>query len=239
MKKSILLLICLCAWQYTCASHINVTGIINQLARLYGLNLQQLDNLQQLNNVNQLLENTSNDLLGQAQQQVAATTGHYGLGMLFNSNADRDAHLWSAAQWQQALQQASGGNSARLQQLMGSYSQQYPALLANQIVPDNPQHPKAQHYLRQTKTNQLALASSQFTYEQINQEVHKIQTMVDKIENTANQKAALDLNNRMLAELGYIQLELLRLQATQAQVNNLQTQTVLNGVANDSQFIQW
>lgn len=238
MKKIWLGLLCMMLLSPLWAVHISGFGnLVNALAQMYGVNLQSLTELKNLTSANELLAQVSQQSLDAQQQQTESMTGHYGMGNLANSSQDQDLQLWSADTWQDMLNQAGGGNQQRVQQLMEGFNERYPAIEAQKIVPGQPDHVKAKLYEEGYQTNRAVKAGASYIYEDVNRQIRQLQELLSYVEKTPNQKAALDLNARLVAQLGFIQLQSLRMQAMQTQLLSLQTQAQTNGIATDTQFL--
>ena len=62
---------------------------------------------------------------------------------------------------------------------------------------------------------------------------------VDDASKNQNEKAAIDLNSRLVAELGFIQLELLKLQSIHTQLVATKQQSDFNADTIDKQFTEY
>ena len=172
--------------------------------------------------------------LKEVQDQWAALTKTYGMD---DTKADQNARLWSANDWNQILTQAAGGNNSRFQQLMQSYSKMYPNL-------NNTKHINATALVNTTyqqsgETDNAALATSAYTYDEINNHINNLESVLHQVDDTnknQNEKAAIDLNSRLTAELGFINLEMLKLQSIHTQLDATQDQSEFNQNTLDKQF---
>lgn len=206
--------------------------ILKMLGRLYGINVDQLTALKDVKHLNEALKEVE-------EQQLSAVTGHYNMGNLYNSVHDQSERIWSNENWQRVLEQASGGNSARFQELLKSYRDKYPALSQTQITSLNPNSLKTKTYQDNSRTNLAGLSVSEYTYNNVNDRIKKLQGLLNQIEQTPNEKASLDLQARLLAEIGFVQLELLRLQSVQTQLTAMHNQGLTNGTTQDAGFVKW
>lgn len=174
----------------------------------------------------------------QAMTEWTAMTQSYGMK---DTSADQTARLWSADQWDSVLQQASGGNNARFQELMQSYSNKYPILKdANQTI--NPAQLAGKTYTEEGQTYNAALSSSNYTYSDINTRIKKTENLlaeVDDVSKNQNQKAATDLNSRLVAEQNFNQLELLKTLSVQLQMDAMKNQKEYNNETLDKQFTHY
>lgn len=176
------------------------------------------------------IKSFSEDVSGWTEEQKsqwASLTKAYDMGShLYTPNAfefdsnSRYTELWSADSWDDALKAASGGNSSRYQELKAAYASKNPTLTSASSAIDSVELVKNSYTQKADVTN-TALSAGQYTYEDINQRIRNLKdllAMIDDPSKNSNEKAALDLNTRMQAEVGLIQVEMLRLQSIQAQM---------------------
>lgn len=213
-------------------SYADPLDILKMLGRIYGINLDQLTALKDVKNLNEALKEVS-------EKQLSAITGHYNMGNLYNSAHEQSERLWTNDNWQSVLEHASGGNSARFQELLKSYGDKYPSLSGIQITPLNGNTLKAKTYQDNARTNLASLSVSECSYNGINDRIKKLQGLLNQIEQSPNEKASLDLQARLLAEIGFVQLELLRLQSVQTQLTAMHNQGMTNGTTQDAGFVKW
>ncbi len=150
--------------------------------------------------------------------------------------------LWSPDDWNQALQTASGGNGTRYEQLKAAYEEKNPSLVNHSINDEAVDADKLvkNSYTQVAQTTTAALAVSQHAYEDVNERIRnlkKIMSFIDDQNVNQNEKAAIDLNSRLVAELGLIQLEMLRLQGAQAQMQASEAQDAVNHATIEKQML--
>lgn len=175
--------------------------------------------------------------LDQLQNQWKALTQSYGMS---DTTSEQNARLWSANDWNQVLGQASGGNNTRFQELLTSYSKLYPNLQTQQTINDTTLTNTT--YQQRGETDNAALAASAYVYDEINTHINNLETilhMVDNANKNQNEKAAIDLNSRLVAELGFINLEMLKLQSIHTQMTATHDQADYNGETLDKQFTDY
>jgi hypothetical protein len=206
------------------------------------------------------LQDSSNGFLGEQLDKVveqmgidaehwSALTSAYGMSSsdlvdeAFSSD-DPSANYteqWSADSWDDALKEAAGGNSDRYETLKATYKQSNPTLLDdNNAETIDAKKLVDTGYKKRVETNNMALAASQTTYEDVNQRIRNLKELIktiDQPEKNANEKAAIDLNSRLVAEVGLIQLEMLRLQSIQAQVDSSEQQDIINHETIEKQML--
>jgi type IV secretion system protein VirB5 len=165
--------------------------------------------------------------------------GNYGYGSLFNDATHLQHRQWSNDNWTDVLNASTGRNSAFMQ-AQEKYNQMYPVRKASEILPTRSQNNITRtHYEQSRQISRSALATSSYSYDQINDHIKNLHDMLEKLDSQTSEKAAIDLNARLVAELGFIQLELLRQQNIQTQLIATQTQGEVNGTSEEAQFMQW
>lgn len=155
----------------------------------------QLDNLNQLKNMN---------------------SGHYGFGDIENGVDALQSWQSPVSTWQDALQNLSGGNATRYKELVDAYEKNHPTLneasFARYSTPEN-----AARFKEDKAVNRAVQVQTTESYNEINRHMKALFTLSKQIEKTANTKGAVDLNSRLLTEIGFIQLMSLRLQTLMSQ----------------------
>lgn len=180
------------------------------------------------------IEKYTQSQLTQTQNEWQALTKAYSMG---DTQDEQNARLWSADDWNQVLSQASNGNNARFQELMNSYSSMYPNVNSSQNI--NAKNLESTSYAQAGQTTNAALATSNYTYDEINDHIKSLENIlheVDDANKNQNEKAAIDLNSRLVAELGFIQLEILKLQSVHTQMMATKNQSELNDDTVDKLF---
>lgn len=138
-------------------------------------------------------------------------TGHYGYGEL--SNGLNELHSWQSpvSSWEDALRNLSGGNTQRYQSLVEAYERNHPQLSEQQVTRDMPEASR-ERFKEDKAVNRAVHVQTTDAYNEINKHLAQLQTLSKAIEKTANTKGAIDLNSRLITELGFIQLMQVRLQ---------------------------
>ena len=207
-----------------------ITDIINLLT-----NMESYEKQLSLDSPN--IANFTQGQLTELQNEWTALSKSYGMS---DTENQQNARLWSADDWNAVLTQASGGNNARFQQLMQSYSTMYPTLQNGNPV--NAKQLVDTSYQQQGNTYRAALAASAYTYDDINSHIQTLENILHQVDDASknqNEKAAIDLNSRLVAELGFIQLELLKLQSIHTQLVATKQQSDFNANTIDKQFTEY
>ena len=180
---------------------------------------------------------TARAQLQSAQQTLQAMTGDRGMGGLL-SGTQRNYLPSNWTQLTSALQGRSAGGyaglSSDLQSAMTANAVLSPQRLATLSPADQQQILAARQWnaMQQALSHEaLANASSRFA---------AIQSLIAAIPTAGDQKASLDLQTRISAELGMLQNEQTKLlvlsQATQAQESSLRQQTLEQAIVEHGRF---
>ena len=174
-----------------------------------------------------------------AQKQVSNITGLYHMGDLMNSARDLQHWQWSASNWEDTLKGIAGGNDHRFKELRDAYIKAHNVVSTGDYGQSHTKE-NAATYKNDVDTNRAVAASAQDEYNRINDYLSKLHEIGQQIESTDNKntKAAIDLNSRIVQQLGYIMLESVRMQTV---LINLETQmqaSTISGQSQQSQFLQ-
>lgn len=203
--------------------------------------LSALTNIQQYTQQMQNMENNELPNLSQINQNLTKYMyGDTGIENILNGQSDMNQRLWSNANWNDVLNQVGGGTYSGFQQQQQAYAQMYPTQNKEQIGQTLTDNDLVRTYYQQNQeVSRAALAASSYSYNTINQHMQNIQSILLQIKNTPTEKASIDMNARLLAEVSYIQLEMLRQQNVQTQLMATQSQGVVNAMSDESKFDQW
>ncbi|CAM4400526.1 MAG: hypothetical protein LEGION0398_MBIBDBAK_00232 [Legionellaceae bacterium] len=205
------------------AFDVDVSGIINFLAKIYGF--QTGEELPRLDDIKNNTLHTVNELKDVNKNLTGLT--HY--ETLLNDIKKRQ---WSADKWTDAL--SSMGN-ADFKDAQKRYEQLYPI--------HDPNRKDSQlnnaYYEQSSKVTRTALAASEYSYNTINEHIDTVNQLLKKLTETQTQKQVADLNVRLLAEVSFIQLEMLKQQNIQTQLIATQSQREVNGLSDSKRFNQW
>jgi len=158
--------------------------------------------------------------LDTASQLKKLHEGHYGLGDLKNTAEDLKNRQWSPETWEDALQNLAGGNKARYDALVKAYEKNNDFLSDDEFAKGASQaHVK--QYKKKRAVNEAVTVQTTYAFDELSKHIKTVHELSAKIESSSNQgtKSALDLNARLLAEIAYIQVQSLKLQALMSQQN--------------------
>lgn len=208
MKRTACFLIA--AMGISSASHADILGVED--AQLILLAMKQLGELQEQYRVLSDTYQTARNQLDNLNQLKSMNSGHYGFGDFNNSLDSLQSWQSPVSTWQDALQNLSGGNQQRYQALMDAYEKNHPALDENSYArfttPAN-----AARFKEDKAVNRAVMVQTTESYNEINKHMEALHKLSQQIEKTPNTKGAIDLNSRLITEIGFIQLMSLRLQA--------------------------
>jgi type IV secretion system protein VirB5 len=196
--------------------------------------VKAIEQLEQLRSQYELLSQTYTN----AKSQLASiesiknyNSGHYGFGDLANSASDLKDRQWSSNTWDEALQNISGGNPSRYQELVSAYQKNHVSL-DDDAYRKGASPQRLQLYKQNKAVNQTVSVQTTYVFNEINEHLKAIHDLSTQIEKTPNTKSAIDLNTRLLSEIAYIQTESLKLQTLLSQHNALMG---ANDIAVDSE----
>lgn len=194
--------------------HADILGVED--AQMIVLATKQLNELrEQYKKLSETLE-TAKAQVNKLDQLKSMHSGHYGFGDLDNGIDSLKSWQSPASTWKDALENLSGGNPARYQALMDAYEKNHPALNeANYAQFSTPE--KAARFKEDKAVNRAVLVQSTESYNEINKHIEALHKLSQQIEKTPNTKGAIDLNSRIVTEIGFIQLMQLRLQTLVSQ----------------------
>lgn len=206
------------------------------LEKMLALQAAQLPNLAKLPDQLHELERENTQL------SILKTyfSGNTGIENLFNGKAEMDQRLWANPQWESLLKAEGGGSYQSLSNLQRQYAKRYPVINENNIGQTLTDDDLIRAYYAQSKAiNQAALASSAYSYNQLQGHTQSIHGLLSHLKDTPTEKASMDMNARLLAEVSFIQIEMLRQQTIQNQLLATQAQASVNGLSDQAKFNQW
>lgn len=158
--------------------------------------------------------------LDAASQLKKLHEGHYGLGDLKNTAADLRNRQWSPETWEDALQNLAGGNKARYDALVKAYEKNNDFLSDDEFAKGASQA-SVKQYKKKRAVNEAVTVQTTYAFDELSKHIKTVHELSSKIESSSNEgtKSALDLNARLLAEIAYIQVQSLKLQALMSQQN--------------------
>jgi type IV secretion system protein VirB5 len=213
--------------------HADLLGVED--AEMIAIALKQLNELQTQYRVLKDTYQAAKSQVDNLNQLKSMNSGHYGFGDLNNGVDALQSWQSPVSTWQDALHNLSGGNPERYQALVDAYEKNHPSLsesnYARYTTPE-----KAARFKEDKAVNRAVQVQTTQSYNEINQHIAALHKLSQQIEKTANTKGAVDLNSRLITELGFIQLMSLRLQALTSQQIAQESLSELQDRAEMAQF---
>ena len=181
--------------------------------------------VRELQHMQQLITKAEQEI-SRLDSQLEALTGPRGMGTLLNDLSQQNIRRFAPQKWQDTLEILnSGSNPGSLSELQGSYTQKHnmfqhiegsdvnaaPAYKTNIETYDN---------ARSAALGSMALSETSFNHN--HGRITNYEQLLSEIDSALDAKAAADLANRIAIENGFTAAELIRLQATQIQLNAAQ-----------------
>ncbi|HAU3758468.1 TPA: hypothetical protein RGN03_002243 [Legionella pneumophila] len=195
-------------------SHADLLGVED--AQMIALSLKQLNELQEQYRILRDTYESAQAQVENLNQLKSMNSGHYGFGDLNNGLDSLQSWQSPVSTWQDALQNLSGGNSSRYKELIAAYEKNHPAL-DEASIKTNTSPAQAARFKEDKAVNRAVLVQTTESYNEINKHMEALHKLSKQIEHSSNTKGAIDLNSRLLTEIGFIQLMSLRLQALMSQ----------------------
>ncbi|QEY51404.1 type IV secretion system protein [Legionella longbeachae] len=195
-------------------SHADLLGVED--AQMIALSLKQLNELQEQYRILRDTYQSAQAQVENLNQLKSMNSGHYGFGDLNNGLDSLQSWQSPVSTWQDALQNLSGGNSSRYKELVAAYEKNHPGL-DEASFKANTSPAQAARFKEDKAVNRAVLVQTTESYNEINKHMEALHKLSKQIEHSSNTKGAIDLNSRLLTEIGFIQLMSLRLQALMSQ----------------------
>jgi hypothetical protein len=138
------------------------------------------------------------------------------------------AHTWSANSWQSALSGGGKEMMASLQKFKQENSDLY------QFSSQSSQQPEIKKAVQE---NSVLTAESTQEYDQLQGYMQAINSLSNQIPSSASAKAALDVNNKLLAQIAYLQVEVLHMQVIANQAAAWRMRHQLKAAATTDRFL--
>ncbi|MBA2649674.1 MAG: hypothetical protein H0U75_08810 [Legionella sp.] len=181
--------------------------------------LLAMKQLKELRDQYRVLQETYQNAKGQLDslnELKSMNSGHYGFGDLNNGVDSLQSWQSPVSTWDNALQNLSGGNPERYKSLVDAYEKNHPAL-DEATYGRNTTAEKLSRFKEDKAVNRAVQVQTTKSYNEINEHMAALHALSKQIEKTANTKGAVDLNSRLITEIGFIQLMNLRLQTLMSQ----------------------
>ena len=214
-------------------SHADILGVADT-----ELILNSLKQLSQLRDQYRLLSDTyqsAQNQLDSMNRLKDMHSGHYGFGDLSNGLDELQSWQSPVSTWDDALKNLSGGNQSRYKELVDAYEKNHPNIsdesVSRYMTPND-----ISRFKEDKAVNRAVHVQTTEAYNVINKHIESLHNLSKQIEKTPNTKSAVDLNSRLLAEIGFIQLMSLRLQTLVGQQLSQDSLAELNDRAEMARF---
>jgi type IV secretion system protein VirB5 len=180
-----------------------------------------LQRIQQIQNGIDVLENAQKllkqgqQLVEQGERQYKSISGVRDMGNLLNSQLYRENRKYLPKNWRDTLTLAKGVADGRYSTLSGAGRAlaQANRIYERSQLGEGQRAPGVRRLTRDEDQIASIQASSGATYERSAQRVEELQALVDKVNQTEDLKASMDLVARMQAEQLFLLNELIQVQA--------------------------
>lgn len=180
------------------------------------------------------------DMLKQQYDELVATknavTGSYGVSLLENGPLADQGRREIPGTWQEITSLQSSGI------LPGVFTQTQEAfknLLPNvdvKLFSQDPNNRNAASYKISTDNTRAAFAATDAIYNKVQDRLKTIEALTHEIDKTANVKNATDLNSRIAAENGFLNIDMARLNSLQLSLQTAMQNNQNQATANHAEF---
>ncbi len=180
------------------------------------------------------------DMLKQQYDELVATknavTGSYGVSLLENGPLAEQGRREIPGTWQEITSLQSSGV------LPGVFTQTQEAfknLLPNvdvKLFSQDPNNRNAASYKLSTDNTRAAFAATDAIFNKVQDRLKTIEALTQEIDKTANVKNATDLNSRIAAENGFLNIDMARLNSLQLSLQTAMQNNQNQATANHAEF---
>ncbi|OGP07536.1 MAG: hypothetical protein A2048_08710 [Deltaproteobacteria bacterium GWA2_45_12] len=161
-----------------------------------------------------------------------AVTGAYGVSEIANGEIDQTSRRALPGTWQEVVsQQKSGKLPGFFSERQDYYNKLFPSV-DSKLFSESSTDRNAVSYQVSTQNTQASFSATEAIYNKIQDRLKTIETLTQEIDKTDNVKNATDLNSRIAAENGFLNVDMARLSALQlslqASLQNGQNQATAN-----------
>jgi len=220
------------------------TGIPTvDVANILQTSMTALENIQQTMQMIESFE-TQVEQFEQQIKQYESMTGSYGMGTLLNSVSDTQFRRWAPESWRDTLAviQSGGvpGSSSSFSTALNHYEDQYQVKYSADLYEDAAQlghrARATTYYDNYVANNLMTMSIGDAAYSDTGKRTENIEALTNQIDKASDLKAAIDLNNRLMAQNLHYQNEIIRLLAVQSQSMATANQSYMNDTAINAEF---
>ncbi len=177
----------------------------------------------------------------QLEKLISILSGNYEYGKLANDNFQQEARRYAPENWENALEILSSGKTlgdrTAYSGFKDTYSKRYNDMAGSityALSDDN-----ASLHDENINTAAASYYISEKSYNQTETRLKNVEQLMQEIDNAADLKQAIDLNNRLSAENAISLAEVIRLQSVLLKVEANELQQENNIVANEAELINF
>lgn len=175
----------------------------------------------------------------EAQRTNQYITGATGKAWLINSVVEQAERHWLPTSWQDVIaMQKAGLNPGRYVDRLRWYEDRLKTIDSKIIVPGVPSHRANWNYQLASDNTRAAFAAAEALFDNLDKRLRNVEALNGQIEQAGSLKQAIDLNSRMLAEQGFISIELARLQSMQLMLLATAQNGSNSGTATRAEFLK-
>lgn len=180
------------------------------------------------------------DMLKQQYDELVQTknavTGSYGVSLLENGPLAEEGRRALPGTWQEVVALQQSGMIPGIYNERQQYFKKLLPTIDKNLLSSNPTDRNVISYQLSTENTNAAFSATEAVYNQIQKRVETIERLMKEIDKTTNIKYATDLNSRIQAENGFLNVEIARLSSMQLALQASMQNTQNQAVANHSEF---
>jgi hypothetical protein len=204
--------------------------LLTMIRRMYQLDLDLKNMGQEELNEMRGIKTINQSQLNETKRISSSLIGTHQYGSQYY-NAQQFS--WGANNWQSILSQANAGSGegalgSLIQKLSADFPINHTFESANDI--------ENKYYLMQAQTALATRASAEVAFDQMNNEDQTIKLLHGLIDHTPDNKSAVDLNNRLLAENTRVNIQQAKLLAVLLQQISINSQAKANRASENATF---
>ncbi len=168
----------------------------------------------------------------EAVQIKNSLQGNYGMGLLENGVEAMQERRNIPTTWQEVVDMQKSGQLPGLFEGKKDFYKKLLPTVDSKLISQDPNNRNVIGYQLSTDNTRATFASVETIYDNIEKRMKAVENLTSAIDKTTNAKEATDLNSRIVAETNFINLEMMKVQSLQvnlqATLQNLQNQAMAN-----------
>ena len=213
----------------TIIEETEVAMVVSQQADEYSTQIEQYQ--QQIEAYEQQLRDYNNQ------------NGSYGMGGLLSSAQDSATRNWASDSLEATTSSIINGGldgSPELQNAISQLKDKHNITFSNDLFKDHDGNKtrSGKYYDASTATYITALSAAESAYAGSRKRTNNIEALTSEIDKATDQKAAIDLNNRLLAQQLHQQNQMIQLLAVQTKSSSMRNFSSSNATMKSAEFNQ-